>query len=161
MDFFSQYKTKEEVKAVYRRLAKAFHPDKGGEAELMMDLQRQFDSWQPKNQFSDHFNFTFNTARRADHVPFDHPLHKEISQLQIDNARLNVEINNLHVNIARERDTANLYKRESYQDRADLLERDREIIRLLKALEEAKKAPLPRLWEYIRQRFVTWYYYEK
>ncbi len=59
MDFFSNCKTKEEAKATFKRLCKCFHPDKGGEEALMIELKRQFDAWEPAFQ-SHKFNFTIN-----------------------------------------------------------------------------------------------------
>ena len=47
MNFFSECKTIEEVKTIFRRLSKHFHPDKGGEAALMIELKKQYDEWSP------------------------------------------------------------------------------------------------------------------
>lgn len=48
MDFFSDCKTQDEVKARFRQLAKMFHPDQGGDPSYMIQLQEQYDKW-PKN----------------------------------------------------------------------------------------------------------------
>lgn len=48
MKFFIDCKTISEAKEVYRKLAKVFHPDKGGDAELFRELQKQHDEWSPQ-----------------------------------------------------------------------------------------------------------------
>ncbi len=48
MQFFNECKTKAEAKATFRRLSKCFHPDKDGENDLMVELQKQFDNWEKK-----------------------------------------------------------------------------------------------------------------
>lgn len=42
MRFFSDCKTDDERKAIYRKLSKLFHPDHGGDAELMTELNTQY-----------------------------------------------------------------------------------------------------------------------
>ncbi len=58
MDFFSNCKTKEEAKATFKRLCKCFHPDKGGEEALMIELKRQYDVWNPMQKQMNTFNFS-------------------------------------------------------------------------------------------------------
>jgi hypothetical protein len=41
-DFFEFCKTLDEVKALYRTLAKEHHPDKGGDVETMQTINRQY-----------------------------------------------------------------------------------------------------------------------
>lgn len=48
MDFFSSCTDEAQVKSTFRRLSKHFHPDVGGENDLMIELKRQYDSWKPK-----------------------------------------------------------------------------------------------------------------
>lgn len=45
MDFFVDCKSPEELKNRFRKLSKCFHPDKGGDTELFMELKKQHDSW--------------------------------------------------------------------------------------------------------------------
>lgn len=42
--FFSNCKTLEELKAMYRKLANQFHPDHGGDAEIMKQINAEHDS---------------------------------------------------------------------------------------------------------------------
>lgn len=42
MDFFKYCRTEEEKKEVYRTLAKCFHPDKFGNNDMMVELNRQY-----------------------------------------------------------------------------------------------------------------------
>lgn len=57
MDFFNDCKTHDEAKSTFKRLCKHFHPDKGGEESLMIELKKQYDSWQPsQSQYKFHFN---------------------------------------------------------------------------------------------------------
>lgn len=50
MDFFSQCQTKEDAKKVFKKLCKFFHPDKGGDDELMIELKKQYDGWNPSTR---------------------------------------------------------------------------------------------------------------
>ncbi len=161
MNFFSQCKTKEEVKVVYRRLAKAFHPDKGGEAALMMELQKQFDEWQPDSGFTQRFNYSFNRINIDNIIPFDHPIHNQIRKLQSETLGLKIEISTLRDIQERDQSILQTLCKEKIALQMLVKVRDDEIIRLCKALEASKKAPLPLLWHYIKQRFNTWYYNEK
>lgn len=43
MQYFIDCKTIEEVKSLYKQLAKVMHPDCGGSTELMQDLNRQYE----------------------------------------------------------------------------------------------------------------------
>lgn len=61
MDFFSDCKSQEEAKETFRRLCKCFHPDRGGEESLMVELKRQYDAWPPSYQ-PHHLNFTVHSS---------------------------------------------------------------------------------------------------
>jgi curved DNA-binding protein CbpA len=52
MNYFKDCKTQDDVKRLYRELAKKLHPDQGGTDELMRELTRQYESWIPANKFS-------------------------------------------------------------------------------------------------------------
>ena len=52
MNYFKDCKTQEDVKRIYRELAKKLHPDHGGSDELMRELTKQYESWIPANKFS-------------------------------------------------------------------------------------------------------------
>ena len=45
MDFFSACLGEDQVKETYRKLAMAFHPDRGGDPALMKELQKQYEFW--------------------------------------------------------------------------------------------------------------------
>ncbi len=77
MDFFNDCKTQDEAKKTYHLLVKHFHPDKGGDSNLMVELKEQYEKWSPsrfkfnktnwQNQFPDHLNDDFNKFEsRAD-----------------------------------------------------------------------------------------------
>lgn len=53
MDFFSKCKDKEEAKKTFHNLAKFFHPDKGGDSEMMIELKKQYDNFNPNLQKND------------------------------------------------------------------------------------------------------------
>ena len=42
MRFFKDCKTKEEVKKLYRELAKQYHPDKGGDLVIMQEINKEY-----------------------------------------------------------------------------------------------------------------------
>lgn len=48
MDFFNLCKDKDEAKKIYRQLCKQFHPDKGGDPELLKELIRQYEKFDSK-----------------------------------------------------------------------------------------------------------------
>lgn len=45
MKFFYGCTNEKEAKEIYRKLAKCFHPDKGGSDDLMIELKKQYDNW--------------------------------------------------------------------------------------------------------------------
>lgn len=53
MNYFFDCKTDEEVKKKYRELAKKFHPDHGGNANDMIELQKQYEAWRPSKSHQD------------------------------------------------------------------------------------------------------------
>lgn len=48
MDFFNKCLTSQEASSLYHKLSKLFHPDRGGDNALMMELSRQYREWMPK-----------------------------------------------------------------------------------------------------------------
>lgn len=69
MDFFNDCKTQEEAKSTFKRLCKHFHPDKGGEESLMIELKSQYDRWKPSYEAQGYkFNFIRNTTLSLDDV---------------------------------------------------------------------------------------------
>lgn len=61
MDFFNDCKTQEEAKSTFKRLCKHFHPDKGGEESLMIELTKQYEAWTPSYEARGYrFNFLVN-----------------------------------------------------------------------------------------------------
>lgn len=44
-DFFTNCQTLEELKKEYHKLVKKYHPDNGGDIEMMQDINYQFDIW--------------------------------------------------------------------------------------------------------------------
>jgi len=47
MDYFKDCKNADDVKRLYRELAKKLHPDHGGKKEDMAELNKQYNSWKP------------------------------------------------------------------------------------------------------------------
>lgn len=91
MKFFTDCRTKEELKKTFNKLAKCFHPDKGGNSELMIELQKQYDEWGGNvhsrlddfQQQAWNRSFKLNRIRTNDPIPFDHPIHYEIRDLKV------------------------------------------------------------------------------
>lgn len=54
MDFFCDCVSQEDTKKTFNKLAKCFHPDKGGNKDLMIELKRQYDNWSPYNNAKRH-----------------------------------------------------------------------------------------------------------
>lgn len=97
MDFFTLCKNKTEAKSVFRKLSKCFHPDKGGQNDLMVELQKQFDAWTPKpkesiqTQENPYAKFSFEVNPRVQ------ILEQELAKLrkQLENPRAESEISRL------------------------------------------------------------------
>lgn len=64
MNYFFDCATKEEAKAKYRKLAKEFHPDKGGKASDMKELQRQYDNFS-EYDYRSNFKHPYNASEQA------------------------------------------------------------------------------------------------
>jgi len=63
VDFFSKCQTQEEAKKVFKKLCKYFHPDRGGDDELIIELYKQYDAWKPiDNSGKGHANDAFRYA---------------------------------------------------------------------------------------------------
>lgn len=77
MDFFSDCISHEEVKARFRKLSKLFHPDRGGDNEIMRQLQSQYDSW----------SLGYSYHLRKQHYnpinPFDHLSKQQINDYDV------------------------------------------------------------------------------
>lgn len=93
MRFFTDCKTQEEAKAIYRKWAKVLHPDKGGDPDLMAKLKGQYDDYKSGKHVKEQFKQAF--SQRTSDIPFDHPIHSQLRQLQIDKAELTSQINKL------------------------------------------------------------------
>lgn len=81
MRFFESCQNEKEVKEVYRKLAKCFHPDKGGNAELMVELEKQYADFK-KGNISYSGSFGYGSRPTFGNVSFDHPLRQEIIALK-------------------------------------------------------------------------------
>lgn len=68
MKFFNECKSEEEAKALFRKLAKHFHPDMQGDNDLMIELKKQFDNFKPNLP-----NFKFNTIINDNINGYEHP----------------------------------------------------------------------------------------
>jgi len=51
MKYFINCKSKEEAKAEYRKLAKKMHPDGGGDGKDMIELQKQYESFEANDDW--------------------------------------------------------------------------------------------------------------
>lgn len=110
MDFFNDCKTQEDVKSTFKRLCKHFHPDKGGEESLMIELKKQYDNWNPSFK-PNQFNFTVNTNG------FEEVYEKKINELNriIYHLRNDIEILRSSYKCQAERGSAETSLRCHYQ----------------------------------------------
>lgn len=103
MDFFNDCKTQEEAKATFKRLCKCFHPDKGGEESLMIELKKQYDDWSPSYRTQEYqFNFI-----RAATTPLDFVYEKKISELNGIIYQLRNDIDLMRINRSFDKDAYN------------------------------------------------------
>ena len=68
MDFFSECNSAEDTKLLYHKLAKIFHPDRGGDKDMMAELNAQYDKWEPISTIQDdnRLHEARNTIARQD-----------------------------------------------------------------------------------------------
>ena len=103
MDFFNDCKTQEEAKSTFKRLCKHFHPDKGGEESLMIELKKQYDDWKPSYE-AHNFNMKFT---RHSNLSLDSVYEQKISELNGLVHRLRSEIDILTIGRSFDRDSYN------------------------------------------------------
>lgn len=104
MNYFKDCKTQDEAKALFRKLAKQFHPDHVGSNEKMVELQRQYDLFNESSE-KNKYNFKQNVYQSSrGYGPFDSPfdgidalykraLKDEIRKLEAEINRLQYIIN--------------------------------------------------------------------
>ncbi len=61
MNYFTECKNKDELKKSFREWAKKLHPDAGGRAEDMVEMQRQYENWKEPSPFGQRQDFGFDT----------------------------------------------------------------------------------------------------
>jgi len=91
MDFFNDCKNDRERRSRYHKLAKLFHPDRGGDSEIMMELTRQYEGmpshYEGYTPQSPHYNRLYEYARdlfsaNQDLVHRTHVLRDRIKELE-------------------------------------------------------------------------------
>lgn len=164
MDFFSSCKNDDDAKSVYRKLSLVLHPDKSGNKDLMVELNRQYNSF--KSRSTDKFNYNAinptGTSNNRD-IPFDHPIHtlirskdNYINQQEILIGEYRNKIHNLTIdfknrgnllfNIENEK---NKWKQESIRLESKFDELNDECYTL-----QAKYDTLPKtFWQFIKRMF--------
>lgn len=174
MGFFSACKTKEEAKAEFRRLAKLFHPDHGGDPTNMIKLKEQYDKWTPpkSNQWAG--NKEYDVYGKHMKVPFDHPMYVELQRLRDRLAkyepygpRPGYEPKNWHkeylhfkqaaeVNLEQARQFYEAYQEEKIKNKKlteECEEHAREYNKLEESFEKLKKNQPKTLWQWIFRRY--------
>jgi len=102
MDFFSRCRTTDDAKIVFRSLSKHFHPDRGGDPELMKELSKQYGAWNPSNfnwqsQFPDNRGFSTQTENLLKNMENNiRMLEKGVLDKERDIQRLRLELRNMH-----------------------------------------------------------------
>lgn len=149
MKFFVDCQSEKEVKDLYRKLAKLFHPDKGGDKELMISLQKQYDEW-GSVQPAQYTGFSFNTIKSTSyHLPFDHPVHEEIR--------------NLNIRIKQLQESIEIYRKKQYELSALLVtERDIKYHQILLMdnlrlqIETLVDSYPKNIWQYLLKKRMGW-----
>lgn len=120
MKYFNNCKTKEEAKAEFRRLAKKLHPDAGGSQEGMVELQKQYDSFEETNA-----RFTeFQREWRSDMFQ---GFGNGYARTYTFNAHNNASHANQSGELQRLRDENNQLRNENYQKSLQLMSKDNSI----------------------------------
>lgn len=159
MKFFSECKTVEEAKATFRKLAKVFHPDKQGNQDLMIELQKQYDSWQaPFDMFksqntgsSSYWDFgelTKNPQGNQRDIPFDHPIHNTINHWKGECNQMQRFLDDKSKTIA----VLEAQKRILEQEKSILEKEQKEIIRVnLRLVDQLETPWIVRLWRTMKK----------
>lgn len=65
MNYFKDCQNSDDVKRLYRELANKFHPDKGGDASEMAEINKQYHAWKEPAKFSQSYGgyggYRYNT----------------------------------------------------------------------------------------------------
>lgn len=139
MDFFSKCNTQEEAKATFKRLCKCFHPDKGGEEALMIDLKNQFDAWQPSYEAQrPKFKFTVNGSSINNDWQ-DIIYNEKINELNRTLYHLRTELTELRLSLSFEKDRTNAEIRAKYHFQDEMNKQKVLIDVLNKQLEEKRE----------------------
>lgn len=159
MNFFSECATEEEAKSVYYKLALHFHPDKGGDSDLMKMLIAQYDKWKssrlnrsnssPSYNSSRETSFKFNTI-----IPFDHPIHLLIKKLNSDITTLENKIKSLLLLISVQNNRIETYilQLDSVNDLNNFITEQKEIeIQKLNEIISSHKCDT--IWDLIKKCF--------
>ena len=162
MNFFNNCKTKEEAKKVFNKLAKHFHPDKGGDSDLMIELKKQYEQWDKLGNipsgFDEYSTFSFNKIHRnspfskfhtfKQDIPFDHPIHHDLRTAKNEIVKLKEKLYEKERQIARSDISLEILKKEYKESQESLLELGKryeckleEIKNLKHLLENLKKFP--------------------
>jgi DnaJ family protein A protein 2 len=71
----SKSATDEEIKTAYRKLAKIYHPDKGGDKNKFQEIQKAYETLSDSNKRNNYNNSSFQQQDNP-HFPFEHPFFK-------------------------------------------------------------------------------------
>lgn len=140
MNFFNNCKTKEEAKKVFNKLAKHFHPDKGGDSELMIELKKQYEQWNKFGNapldFDEYSTFSFNKIHRntpfsqfhtfKQDIPFDHPIHHDLRTAKHEIVKLKEKLYEKERQIAKSDVSLEILKKEYKELQESLFELSKE-----------------------------------
>jgi curved DNA-binding protein CbpA len=104
MTYFDDCTTQEQVKTKYRKLAKEYHPDHGGNTDTFKAMQKEYENWKPKSNHSseeqkyyqgfdwrdtqndpyDEFGFgqqkQYGGTNQYSDIRFNHPIFQELAK---------------------------------------------------------------------------------
>ncbi len=139
MNFFNNCKNEKEAKEVFRNLSKCFHPDKGGNVELMTELNKQYEKWESyANQSNQPKDSRFGSA------PVDSEFGMNINYYKMRCESLERELfqTRHHLNVEANRNNNVQWRFQHYETEIGKLNRQlQEEKEFHKRMMEKKKAP--------------------
>lgn len=160
MRFFSDCKNVDEAKVIYHRLAKLFHPDHGGDKEMMSMLSVQYDDFKKHGVQAEPTRFKQPTSQfTSTKSRFEMNTSQEIA-LQWQIKQHEVTINNLRHAQNELQNTINYYKHKEQQweysmNRAhrDHLELSMGLQKEINQLKKQLYAQPKTLWEFLKWKW--------
>lgn len=151
MDFFNTCKDETEVKSLFRKLCKHFHPDHDGDSDLMIELKKQYDDWQPaqSGRKYEKFGESISEEQKRYYSGFAYSINPRVEILEAELARLRNMLKDSPTTMQNQRERIAMLNQELIKYRGInahktiyLARKDAEILQLKGRIEELEKVAI-------------------